>query len=287
MPHTTHTSSHSFIFFGTPDRAVWTLERLKELGYIPRAVVTQPDRPQGRKLIITPPPAKLWAEQNGIPVLQPESVNSETFIAELNSYAPEFFVVVAYGKILPEKVLAIPQFGALNLHGSLLPKLRGASPIETAILEDVRETGPTIILMDSQMDHGPVIAQEKIEIPDSAWPPFADELAQKIVTRGAELIAESMPTLSQGTLIPQEQNHAAATYTKKITKEDGLIDLADDAHLNYRKYKAYKGWPGVYFFKDEDGTKIRMKITEAEYRDGVFIVTKVIPEGKKEMAYRP
>lgn len=273
----------TFIFFGTPDRAVWTLARLKELGLVPSLVVTQPDKPQGRKLVVTPPPAKVWAEKESIPVVQPEDVSDAAFLATLKAVAPDFFVVVAYGKILPASLLQIPTHGALNLHGSLLPKLRGSSPIETAILEDIKETGPTIILMDEKMDHGPIVLQEKIEVAD--WPPYADELAKKVVTRGAELLAESMKGIAEDSITPQEQNHSEATYTRKIKKEDGLINLSDDSYLNYRKYKAYKGWPGVFFFKEEGGKQVRMKITGATFENGEFKILKVIPEGKKEILF--
>ena len=152
-----------FVFFGTPELSVEILEHLKENGFIPSLIVTNPDRPQGRKMILTPPPVKLWAQKNEIKFLQPEKLDS-VFNLQLATYNPQLFIVVAYGKILPKKVLEIPEKGTLNIHYSLLPKYRGASPIESAILNDDKDTGVSIMLMDERMDHGPVVAQQRPEI---------------------------------------------------------------------------------------------------------------------------
>jgi methionyl-tRNA formyltransferase len=268
----------NFAFFGTPDRAVIALEELKRAGFLPSLIVTQPDKPQGRKLLLTPPPAKVWAEANHIPVAQPEKLDAD-FKELLQSKKFDLFVVVAYGKILPEEILSIPTHRSINLHASLLPKLRGSCPIETAILEDIKDTGVSVILMDDKMDHGPIIA-EKCVTP-LVWPVAADELAKMLVTEGGKLLAEVLPLWTEGKINPKEQDHSKATYTKKIKKEDGLIKLEDDPYLNYRKYLAYKGWPNTFFFKDGK----RVIITDAEYKNEKFVIKKVIPEGKKEIEY--
>jgi methionyl-tRNA formyltransferase len=270
-----------FAFFGTPNRAVIVLDILKQKGLVPSLIITQPDRPQGRKLKITPPPVKVWAEKEKVNVVQPHSLDDDVFIELLKKGSFDVFIVVAYGKIIPETVLRIPKHGALNLHASLLPKYRGSCPIETAILHDDKHTGVTIIQMDEKMDHGPIVAAK--EVVYEPWPPTADELAHRLVTDGAELIAHILPDYVDGKITPTEQDHANATYTKKITKADGEISLTDDAYTNYLKYKAYYGWPGIYYFDEKNGVKTRIKITEADYSNGRFIIKKIVPEGGKEI----
>jgi len=273
-----------FAFFGTPDRAVIALETLNKSGIKPALVVTQPDRPQGRKLALTPPPAKVWALKENVPVLQPENLNDGAFLDTLRKGGFDFFVVVAYGKIFSQNILDIPKYGCINLHASLLPHLRGSSPVETAVLTDDRNTGATVILMDNQMDHGPIILQEPATIPK--WPLPADDLAKILVEKGGELLVRAMRGIMSGEIKPAEQNHSEATFTKKISKEDGAIDLAADPYKNFLKYNAYKGWPGIHFFVEHSGKKIRVNITEAAFENGAFVVKKVIPEGKKETTWQ-
>lgn len=270
-------------FFGTPDRAVMALDKMAEAGIVPALVVTQPDRPQGRKLVMTPPPVKSWAIARNVPVLQPENLADEAFLKTLRDGNFDAFVVVAYGKILKKAVLDIPRRGCLNLHASLLPRLRGSCPIETAILTDDRHTGATIMLMDELMDHGPVIAQKVADLP--TWPLPADELARIIVADGGKLLAEVLPKWVDGTISAVEQNHAQATTTKKIKKEDGLIDLSADAYQNLLKFNAYKGWPSSFFFADVSGTKTRVIITDAAIENGAFVIRRAVLEGKKEMSW--
>ena len=270
-------------FFGTPDRAVIVLDELKKAGIFPSLVVTQPDRPVGRKLAITPPPAKLWAEKENVPVLQPEDLSAPDFITTLKKGNFDAFVVVAYGKILKNEILSIPKYGCLNLHASLLPLLRGSCPIETAILEDMRETGITIILMDEKMDHGPILAQKKILPP--VWPLAADDLAALLVREGGILMANALRNFISGRIQPKKQDHSKATYTKKIVKEDGHIDLSHDPYKNFLKWNAYKGWPGTFFFEEKGGKRIRVNISDATFENGTFLIKKVIPESKKEMPW--
>lgn len=270
-------------FFGTPDRAVYVLEELKKANLTPNLVITQPDRPQGRNLVITPPPVKIWAKHEGIKTLQPENLDDDTFINELVKGKFDVFVVVAYGKILKQKILDIPKKGSLNLHASLLPSLRGSCPIETAILDDVKETGITIIRMDEKMDHGPIVSQKKITL--ETWPLPADDVARTLVIEGGKLFAEILPDYIEGKIHTKEQDHSKATYTKKIVKDDGLINLSDDPYTNYLKWNAYKGWPGIFFFAQIKGKKTRIIITDASFENDQFIIKKVIPEGKKEVLW--
>ncbi len=270
-------------FFGTPDYAVTTLETLRNAGFDIAFVVTMPDKPQGRKMTLTPPPAKVWADKNKIPVLQPESLKDAEFENKLKEYNCDIFVVIAYGKIIPENILNIPKFKSLNIHGSLLPKLRGSCPIETAILQDQRTTGVTIIRMDKEMDHGPIIAMKEVNF--NPWPPRAEDLGKEIVKMGSELLVSIIPDWISGKIKEKEQDHSQATFTKKIEKEDGFIDLNDDPYKNYLKIQAYHGWPSAFFFLNKNDKKIRIKITQATFKNGKLIIEKVIPEGKTETTY--
>ncbi|HEY9583700.1 MAG TPA: methionyl-tRNA formyltransferase [Candidatus Paceibacterota bacterium] len=267
-------------FFGTPQYAVITLEKLMKSGYQTDFVVTQPDKPRGRKMILAESPVKIYAKNNNIPVYQPENLKDIDFINEIKKYNTDVFIVIGYGKIIPEEILNIPKHKSLNIHGSLLPYLRGPSPIETAILNDIRETGGTIIKMDREMDHGPTIAMKKVEIEN--WPPKADDLRNKIVEETSDLLIFILPDYIEGKIKEIPQEHSQATFTKMITKEDGLMDLNDDAYKNYLKIQAYHEWPGTFFFKDGK----RIKITEARFSDGKLEILKVIPEGRKEISYK-
>jgi methionyl-tRNA formyltransferase len=286
----TNPAKPKIAFFGTPDFAVWVLDGLKEKGILPDLIVAAPDAPKGRRLVMTSPAAKVWAAENNIPVIQPEKIRGASepaFIAELEALAGgagwDLFIVAAYGKILPESVLYLPHRKTINVHPSLLPLLRGASPLQSAILNDMKGTGVTIMLLDKEMDHGPLLAQGKAET--ASWPIDHRALGKHLAREGAGLIAQILPSLLDGTAKATEQDHAAATYTEKISKEDGLIDLATDGYKNFLRYNAYKGWPGVYFFIEKGGKRTRVTITEAALENGAFSVKKVIPEGKKEMGW--
>lgn len=267
-------------FFGTPGYAITTLEKMKEAGFTISFVITKPDRPQGRKMIMTAPPAKVWAIKHNIPVYQPEDLRDEKFIKTLSSYQCDVFVVIAYGKIIPEEILNIPKAKTLNIHGSLLPKLRGASPIESAILNDVKNTGVTIIRIDKEMDHGPIIAKKEVIV--EPWPPTSEILGKRIVETGSDLLVSILPDWIDGKIKEVKQNHADATYTKKIKKEDGLIDLKEDSYKNYLKIQAYYGWPSSFFIKKNK----RIKITQASYSNGKLTIEKIIPEGQNEMNFK-
>ncbi|MES3031121.1 MAG: methionyl-tRNA formyltransferase [Patescibacteria group bacterium] len=267
-------------FFGTPEYAVIVLEKLKTAGFDVAFVLTNPDRPQGRKMLVTPPPAKVWAESNGVAVLQPETLKSAELEETLKAFGCDVFVVMAYGKIIPESILNIPKGKTLNIHPSLLPKFRGPSPIESAILADEKNTGVTIMRLDREMDHGPIIAQKEATI--ETWPPKAHELGTLLVTEGADLLISILPDWMDGKIQEKEQDHSQATFCKMIKKEDGLIDLSDDAYKNFLKIRAYDGWPSAYFMKDGK----RVKVVEASHTDGVLTLLEVVPEGRNKMLYQ-
>ncbi len=284
-----------FAFFGTPEFAAIILDELEQKGFIPTLVVTAPDKPKGRKLIVTPSEVKVWATARNIPALTPTKLSDEDFLAALTVADCNLFIVAAYGKIIPRGVLGIPEHGVLNVHPSLLPKFRGASPIESAILSNESHTGVTIMLLDEEMDHGPIVAQRQykgltfakvrpLQRSDLCCPPKGSVLTHDLAHFGGALLVEIIPEWMSG-LKAVPQDHTQATYTKKITKEDGLIDLADDPLKNYKKIRAYDNWPGAYFFIEHNEKKIRVHVTEAVYTEGKLTITRVIPEGKKEMSY--
>jgi methionyl-tRNA formyltransferase len=286
----------NFAFFGTPDVASETLKILKENGYIPSLVVTSPDKPQGRKMILTPPPVKGWAEKNNIPYIQPGELTPSAFGTSplprgRMGRGHDLYIVVAYGKIMPEEILNMPKFGSINIHYSLLPKYRGASPVESAILNGETETGVTIQKMKFKLDSGPIIAQEKVEIlPDEK----ASELRARLIKIGGELLVKTLSTPSAFGHSPfaggEEQDESQATFCKKIKKEDGQIDLNDDGVKNYNKFRAYAAWPRTFFFKDGKRiiiTKARLENNPLDLARGKqFVIEKIIPEGGKEVDYK-
>jgi methionyl-tRNA formyltransferase len=273
-------SKTKFVFFGTNAFAVAVLEELKKHNFLPTLIITTEDKPKGRKLVLTPPETKVWAEKNSISYIQPNTLKTEEVVEKIKSYNVDFFVVASYGKIIPQIVLDIPQYGTLNVHPSLLPKLRGASPIESAILLE-NETGVTIMKLDAQMDHGPIVSQKKILEWEGNNPPHADDLEKTLAHEGGKLLAEIIPEWISGKVSEVEQDHTKATFCKKIEKSDGEINLSDDAEKNIRKIRAYHIWPTAYFF--DDGKRIIVK--QAHIEDAKLILDRIIPEGKKEMSY--
>ncbi len=282
-----------FAFFGTPDVASETLEILKQAGYLPSLIITSPDKPQGRKMLLTPPPVKVWAEVNGIPYIQPETraelvsafsergthaVIGEGRSEEKSEQAKfDIFVVVAYGKILPEEIIKMPRLGSINIHYSLLPKYRGASPVESAILNGETETGVTIQQMEFKLDAGAILAVEKTKIAETETAPI---LRTRLIQIGGELLVKTLPNIEN--IVSTPQNEAESTHCSKIKKEDGLIDLNADPKENYNKFRAYATWPRTFFFKAEK----RVIITDAILEDGKFVIKKIIPEGGKEVDYK-
>jgi len=240
---------YKIIFWGTPDFAVTILNSMVKNSWKPIAVVTEPDKPAGRKRIITPPPVKIAAEKYNIKIFQPE--NPLDIKNQLKNLNPDLFIVTAYGKILPKEILDIPKFGSLNIHPSLLPKYRGASPIQATILNGDKETGITIILMDEKIDHGSIIAQRKLDFPLNKI--TYQKLSEKLSELGAKLLIETLPKWLNKEIKPKKQNHLKASYVKKIKREDGHINWTKSAEEIERMIRAYWPWPSAY-------TKIRKKI---------------------------
>jgi methionyl-tRNA formyltransferase len=271
-----------FVFWGTSEFSVYILDALKSKGFLPALIVSTPDKPQGRKLEIKPTITKIWAQENNIPILQPDKISDNAdLITKLASYDLDVSIVASYGKIIPDILLNIPKYKTLNVHPSLLPKLRGPSPIETAILKDMKKTGVSIMRLDKEMDHGPILAQLEYNVPE--WPK-KEELEKTFGFIGGELLSNVLPKWIAGEITEMQQDHSKATYCEKIKKEDALINLTAKPYENFRKVKAYSGWPNAFFFLENDGKKIRVVIKDAKYENGDFIITRVIPEGKKEMS---
>ncbi|KKW41283.1 MAG: Peptide deformylase [Parcubacteria group bacterium GW2011_GWB1_55_9] len=277
-------SMHSFAYFGTPRVASDTLALLIERGFVPAVVVTSPDAPKGRGLALTPSPTKTLALAHVIPVMTPENLDAKAITA-IGAFGCEYAVCVAYGKIFPEELINAFPGGVLNVHYSLLPKYRGATPVETALLRGESETGVTIQKMVKELDAGDILAQETTPIaPDET----ARELRPRLIELGARLLVDTLPEYlgSNVTLVPQDASRlsaqAGATRAYKIKKEDGLLSLDAPATENWNKYRAYADSIGTYFMKNGK----RMKIALAEFAKGEFRVLRVIPEGKKETVYK-
>jgi methionyl-tRNA formyltransferase len=271
-----------FIFFGTPEISSSTLTILKQYGYLPSLIVTSPDKPKGRKMVISPSPTKTWAIQNKIPFLQPEKLDDD-FFTKISEEKSDLFIVVAYGKILPERIINLPQKGTLNIHYSLLPKYRGASPVEATLLNGDTLTGVSIQKMVYKLDSGPIISKREvpIELEDTKL-----SLTDKLVKVGADLLIETLPDYLEDKIIPIPQDEKFVSFCNKTKKEDGEIKLDENDIKNYNKYRAFYGWPGVFFFKELNGKKVRIKITKAKLLDGKFVIEKIIQEGKKEITYK-
>lgn len=239
------------IFLGTPDFALPTLEALIKNNLAPFLVITQPDKPVSRKQTITPPPVKKLALANNLSVAQPN--NKEELLKIFNEQPVDVCVLVAYGMIITEAVLSKPKFGFLNLHPSLLPKYRGSSPIQTALLNGDAETGMSIIELTNKVDAGPIVVQKKLKIESSD---NAETLHNKLAELGAELLVEVLPDYLAGKIKPKPQDDMQATYTKKIDREDGEIDWQKKAIEIKHQFQAFYPWPGSYCHLDEKRLKI-------------------------------
>lgn len=231
------------IFMGTPDFAAASLEALIASRHEIQAVVTQPDKPKGRKGELTPSPVKVVAEEKGIKVYQPLKVRDEEFVKTLRAYNPDVMVVVAFGQIIPLSILKMPKFGCVNIHGSLLPKYRGAAPIQWAVLDGEKETGITTILMDEGIDTGDILLKKTIKID-------ADEtsgsLFDKLMALGAETILETLDELEKGNLTPTKQGESPTAYAKMLTKAMGLIDFTRPAKELDCFVRGMDPWPSAY-----------------------------------------
>jgi len=280
------------VFMGTPEFSAIILERLCQVAetsshlpsrppswgsaseFKPILVVTAPDKPIGREQIITPPPVKVVAQKYNIPVEQPLRI--ENCKLKIENLKPDLIVVAAYGQIIPEEILEIPPKGCLNVHPSLLPKYRGATPIQSTILNGDKETGVTIILMDEKMDHGPILAQRKLEIEEDE---SALTLHDKLAETGASLLIETISKWQKGLIKPKPQDETKATYTKTLTREDGRIIWKKTAQELEREVRAFSGWPGSFTFWEMRGGKmVRIKILKARVLESMRSVS--YPLGK-------
>ena len=233
------------VFMGTPDFAVNALQSLYDGGHEIIGVFTQPDKPQGRKMVLTPPPVKVCAESLGLTVYQPKSVKTSETLDILKSLNPDLIAVVAYGKILPKEILELPKFGCVNVHASLLPRHRGASPIQTAILCGDKVTGVTTQKMDIGVDTGDILLAAKTDIlPIDNFETLHDKLA----VQGADLLVKTVQGLENGTIIPEKQSEDGVTHASIITKEMGEIDFNKTANEIDCQIRAFTPWPSAYLF---------------------------------------
>ena len=231
------------IFMGTPDFAAASLEALIDSRHEIQAVVTQPDKPKGRKGELTPSPVKVVAEEKGIKVYQPLKVRDEEFVKTLRAYNPDVMVVVAFGQIIPLSILQMPKFGCVNIHGSLLPKYRGAAPIQWAVLDGEKETGITTILMDEGIDTGDILLKKTIKIDTDET---SGSLFDKLMALGAETILETLDELEKGNLTPTKQGESPTAYAKMLTKAMGLIDFTRPAKELDCFVRGMDPWPSAY-----------------------------------------
>jgi methionyl-tRNA formyltransferase len=289
------------IFFGTPELAATCLEAVCEVAEVV-LVVTQPDRPSGRGMKLTPPPVKLLAEQRGIEVIQPRKVRTPEFAERLAAQRADVAVVVAYGRILPPAVLAAPSLGCVNVHASLLPKLRGAAPIQWAILSGETRTGVCLMQMDEGLDTGPVLACKSLEIgPEET----AGELSERLARLGAELLREELPRFLRGELEPKPQDRAGATLAPILTKDHGQVDWHRSARELHDLVRGAHPWPGAFAFLG--GQRVKLHRThvlvphghhgepgaivradrhgvEVACGAGVLVLDELQPEGKRRMS---
>ena len=269
-------------FFGTPDLAAAFLDDLEKDGLVPSLVVTTPDTSKGRGMVLTPPPVKVWAGERNIPVLQPERLDAE-FLYKLQTTDYDLFVVIYYGKILPREVFSMPKHGTINIHFSLLPRWKGTSPIRAAILNDDGKAGTSLVLMDEEIDHGPLIAQKAFHIEN--WPPSAKELEARATHESAALLHAVIEPWVAGEIEAREQNHDLETLCPTLEKADGLLDLSGDPHANLLKIRAFDSTIGTHAFFERSGKHIRVQILDAHVQNEKLVIDKVKPEGKREMGY--
>ena len=253
------------VFFGTAELACASLSALVESpGFSVAAVVSQPDRPKGRNLHPQPSPVKVLAAGKPFPLLQPERARHENFVRTLGEFQPDLIVVAAYGQILSRALLELPRFGCLNVHTSLLPKYRGAAPIQWAILNDERETGVTIMKMDEGLDTGDLLTSQLTPITPAD---NAQTLRDRLAMIGAGLLVKTVPDYVAGKIVPRKQPQAGASYARKITKEDGRLDWTQPARSLWNRVRALVPWPGTYTFLSVEPKPLLLKIWQAEVAD--------------------
>ena len=288
---------------GTPDFAVPTLDALVKGGYEVIGAVTQPDKPKGRGYQLMPPPVKVYALENNIPVYQPATLRGEEFAELLSAIDPEVIVVVAYGKILPLNVLEYPKYGCVNVHGSLLPEYRGAAPMQRAIIDGKRETGITTMLMAAGLDTGDMLLKETVEIGEDD---NFEDIHDRLASVGASLLIKTLEGLEAGEITPEVQDDSKSTYAAKIEKSDCAIDFSLDAKTLHDKIRGLSPIP-LSFTHTPDGKLLKIaksKLFDAEKTPkclpgtvievgedikvacgkGVISLLTVLPEGKGRMS---
>lgn len=248
------------VFMGTPEYSVKTLDALIKAGHEVVGVYAQPDKPVGRKKILTPPPVKVYANENNIPVFQPNTLKDDAVFSELKALNPELIVVVAYGKLLPENVLNLPKYGCINGHASILPNYRGASPIQWCIVQGETETGITIMYMDKGMDTGDIIEIERVKIGDDET---ADELFERLSFISADLTVRTIEKILNGTAKRTPQCEQDASYAPILTKDMAQMDFTKTAKQLKCLVRGFYSWPCAYFYLDGK----RVKVIKAEVAD--------------------
>ncbi|RFU63220.1 methionyl-tRNA formyltransferase [Peribacillus saganii] len=241
------------VFMGTPDFSVPVLKRIIAEGYEVIGVVTQPDRPVGRKRVLTPPPVKVEAEKHGIPVFQPEKIRIQEELAPILALNPDLVVTAAFGQILPNDLLEAPKYGCINVHASLLPELRGGAPIHYAILEGKEKTGITIMYMAEKLDAGDILTQAEIAIKEDDT---TGTLFEKLSVLGSDLLAQTLPKLIKGELTPIPQNHMKATFAPNIRREQEKIDWNKSGEDIYNQIRGLNPWPVAYTSLNGDVMKV-------------------------------
>ncbi len=284
------------VFMGSPDFALPALKGLAEL-YKLVGVVTQPDKPAGRGRVLTPPPVKVLAQELGIPVMQKRMRDPEAF-EQLQAWQPEVIVVAAFGQILRQNVLDLPPYGCVNVHASLLPRWRGAAPIQYTLLDGDPVSGVTIMRMDRGIDTGPVLSQQPLDVRPNDT---AESLSERLAQVGARLLLETLPGYLEGEIVPQPQGEEGATYAKMLSKEDGRLDFALPAEALARQVRAFNPWPGTFttwqdnIFKihrahavsDDGASPGKAKVIDGKPAIGTSLgwlaLDEVQPAGKKAM----
>ena len=269
------------VFMGTPKFAVPVLEMLIEK-YGVDLVITQPDKKVGRKKVLTAPPVKVIAEEKGIKVLQPEKIsNDENVLSELKELNPDIIITAAYGQLVPESILEIPKYKCINVHGSLLPKLRGGAPIQYSILEDHGKTGITIMYMVKKLDAGDMISKVEVDILDSD---NYESLHDKLSIAGRDLLKETLPNIFTGNIAPEKQDDSLATFARNILREDEKIDWNKSARQIFNQIRALDPTPGAFTYLDKNVLKIwSSEVVDLEENFSSKKVGTIIKQDKKHI----
>nr|MBQ8253223.1 methionyl-tRNA formyltransferase [Lachnospiraceae bacterium] len=291
------------VYMGTPDFAVGPLKSLIEAGHEVTAVVTQPDKPKGRSKELIPPPVKAYALTQNLTVFQPERIKTAEAVTELKKYEADLFVVAAFGQILSKEILTMPKYGCINIHASLLPKYRGAAPIQWSIIDGEKETGVTIMQMDEGLDTGDILTQQIVPIEDDDT---GESLFDKLCEAGSELLLATIPQIEAGTLCPVKQDETKSTYAKMLKKELGNIDFSKSAKEIWCLVRGLNSWPSAYTYYNNKMLKIWKAKPVAESCDaipgtlvkkdkesiyvqtgnGLLQILEIQPEGKKRMSVK-